>query len=144
MHIGEKIKTAREEQGLTQAQAAEALMVSRQTVSNWETGRSLPDIVSVLRMSQLYQISLDALLKGDREMMEKIQRDAEGRRREKRILKFGWTAVLLGAAVLILDNIWRENPVLEFAGAALPWILLGTALLLWLTDLDREKAQPRE
>ena len=59
MNIGDKIKTAREENKLTQAQAAESLMVSRQTVSNWENGKSLPDIISVIRMSELYRISLD-------------------------------------------------------------------------------------
>ncbi len=36
-------------------------MVSRQTISNWENGKSLPDIVSILNLSDLYQISLDEL-----------------------------------------------------------------------------------
>ena len=38
MNIGEKIKNAREENKLTQTQASESLMVSRQTISNWENG----------------------------------------------------------------------------------------------------------
>lgn len=41
MEIGKKLKQARAQAGLTQEQAAEALFVSRQTVSNWETGDSL-------------------------------------------------------------------------------------------------------
>lgn len=41
MNIGEKIKNAREEHKLTQTQAAENLMVSRQTISSWENGGSL-------------------------------------------------------------------------------------------------------
>lgn len=143
MRIGEKIKAAREERALTQTQAAEALRVSRQTVSNWETGRSLPDIVSVLGMSRLYGLSLDALLQEDDEMLERLRRDAADRRRERRILRFGWTAVLLGAAALVLDSLWGENPVLDFARAALPWLLLGTALLLWLTEPARS-APPGE
>lgn len=48
MKIGDKIKTAREENKLTQTQAAENLMVSRQTVSNWENGKSLPEVTPVL------------------------------------------------------------------------------------------------
>ena len=63
MGIGIKIKEARANKGLTQEQAAEALLVSRQTISNWENGKSLPDIVSVIKMSELYEISLDGLLK---------------------------------------------------------------------------------
>ncbi len=65
MEIGTKIRAARNAAGLTQEQAAEALHVSRQTVSNWENGRSYPDIVSVIHMSDLYSISLDHLLKED-------------------------------------------------------------------------------
>ena len=63
MNIGDKIKNAREENKLTQTQASESLMVSRQTISNWENGKSLPDILSVIRMSELYQISLDEFQK---------------------------------------------------------------------------------
>ena len=63
MEIGALIKDARGRAGMTQEQAAEALGVSRQTISNWETGKSYPDIVSVIRMSDLYDVSLDHLLK---------------------------------------------------------------------------------
>ena len=41
MDIGNMLKTARSEAGMTQEKAAEALGVSRQTISNWETGDSL-------------------------------------------------------------------------------------------------------
>ncbi len=64
MEIGSKIKEARLKIELTQEQVAEVLDVSRQTVSNWETGKSYPDIVSVIKMSDLYGVSLDYLLKG--------------------------------------------------------------------------------
>ena len=64
MEIGSKIKEARLKIELTQEQVAEELGVSRQTVSNWETGKSYPDIVSVIKMSDLYNVSLDYLLKG--------------------------------------------------------------------------------
>ena len=63
MDIGTKIRNARSDAGLTQEKAAEALGVSRQTISNWENGRTYPDIVSVIKMSDLYSVSLDRLLK---------------------------------------------------------------------------------
>lgn len=63
LDIGTKIKQARIHAGLTQEQAAEALGVSRQTISNWENDKTYPDIVSVVKMSDLYAISLDHLLK---------------------------------------------------------------------------------
>lgn len=63
MDIGTKIKEARLTAQLTQEQAAEALGVSRQTMSNWENNKTYPDIVSVIKMSDLYAVSLDHLLK---------------------------------------------------------------------------------
>ena len=73
--IADKIREARIGKKYTQEQAAEELKVSRQTVSNWENGKTLPDIVSVIRMSELYKVSLDELIKGDKMMMEKIEKD---------------------------------------------------------------------
>lgn len=65
MDIGFKIKDARAASRLTQEQAAEKLGVSRQTISSWENGKTYPDIVSVIKMSELYGVSLDRLLKGE-------------------------------------------------------------------------------
>ena len=65
MNIGSKIKKSRTEAKITQEQAAEALGTSRQTISNWENEKSYPDIASVLKMSDLYGVSLDFLLKGE-------------------------------------------------------------------------------
>ena len=68
MDIGTKIKNARIAAQLTQEQVADALGVSRQTMSNWENGKTYPDIVSVIKMSDLYAISLDHLLKEKEEV----------------------------------------------------------------------------
>lgn len=68
MDIGEKLRTARKQSGMTQEQAAEAIGVSRQTLSNWENGKTYPDIVSVIKISDLYAVSLDRLLKEESAM----------------------------------------------------------------------------
>lgn len=65
MDIGTRIKQARKEANITQEKVAEVLGVSRQTISNWENEKSYPDILSVLKMSDLYNVSLDYLLKGE-------------------------------------------------------------------------------
>ncbi len=67
MDIGTKMKKARVDVGLTQEQVADELGISRQTMSNWENNRTYPDIVSVIKMSDLYKVSLDYLLKGNEE-----------------------------------------------------------------------------
>ena len=66
--IGCKIKAARIEKKLTQEQVAELLGVSRQTISNWDNEKSYPDIISVIKMSECYDVSLDYLLNGEQNM----------------------------------------------------------------------------
>ncbi len=67
MDIGNKLQQSRTQAGLTQEQVAEALGISRQTISNWENEKTYPDIRSVIILSDLYQVSLDYLLKGKEE-----------------------------------------------------------------------------
>ncbi|MBQ6003271.1 MAG: helix-turn-helix domain-containing protein [Clostridia bacterium] len=65
MEIGTLLRNARTEKGMTQEEAAYEIGVSRQTMSNWENDRTYPDIISVIKMSDLYGVSLDHLLKGE-------------------------------------------------------------------------------
>ena len=108
MEIGSKIKEARMKIEMTQEQVAETLGVSRQTISNWETGKSYPDIVSVIKMSDLYEVSLDYLLKGrEAETMakyitylEESTNTVKSKQRFSKLIQIGiyillWTACLL-------------------------------------------------
>ena len=72
MDIGSKLKNARNEANFTQEQIAEKLGVSRQTISNWENGKSYPDIINVIKLSDIYSITLDALLKEDENMIKHL------------------------------------------------------------------------
>ncbi|MDY4487987.1 MAG: helix-turn-helix domain-containing protein [Candidatus Limivicinus sp.] len=73
MEVKNQIRAYRSGLGMSQEELAEAVYVTRQTDSNWETGKSYPDIQSLLRLSALFGISLDQLIKGDVEQMkEKI------------------------------------------------------------------------
>ena len=62
MELGKKIKQLRKFSGMTQEQLAEKLNISRQALSKWENGTSMPDVESVVRISMLFQISLEELL----------------------------------------------------------------------------------
>lgn len=62
MTIGEQIQTIRISKGMTQECLAELLDVSRQSISKWELGQSIPDVEKIIRMSELFQISTDTLL----------------------------------------------------------------------------------
>ena len=76
MELSSQMKKYRTEAGLSQDALAEKIFVSRQTISNWETGKNYPDINSLLRMSEVFGVSVDALLKGDvEEIKEMINKD---------------------------------------------------------------------
>ena len=72
MEFGNRIKELRKAQNINQDELAEKLFVSRQTISNWENDKSYPDIQSVLLLSEIFNVSVDQLLKGDVEKMERI------------------------------------------------------------------------
>ncbi len=97
MEIGKKLRDARATCGLTQEQAADKLYVTRQTVSNWENEKTYPDIVSIVRISELYDISLDELLKGDDEMMKHLEETTNVVNNGKRL----FAAVILNIVVMV-------------------------------------------
>lgn len=70
MNISSQIRNHRKRISLSQEELAERIYVSRQTISNWETGRSYPDVHNLLLLSALYEISIDELIKGDVEIMK--------------------------------------------------------------------------
>ena len=113
-------------------------MVSRQTVSNRETGKSLPDILSIMRMSELYRWSLDELLKDDKEMLAKMEKDAKARKTEIKIIKTVCVFLLLGILTFALAQSFTGNPVVEFIYGATPWVLLDITVLLWLLSSNKE------
>ena len=59
MDLGNNLFHARKRRGLSQEDVAQRLGVSRQTVSKWETGETVPDIRQSKKMAALYHISLD-------------------------------------------------------------------------------------
>ena len=70
MEVGNQIKKHRNQNGWSQEVLAEKAFVSRQTVSNWENNKSYPDIHSLVLLGNIFNISLDELIKGDVEVMK--------------------------------------------------------------------------
>ena len=65
MTLGQNICRLRTERGLSQGDLADALGVSRQSISKWETDASVPELEKLRRLSELFHISLDALVGGE-------------------------------------------------------------------------------
>lgn len=96
MELSQKLKDRRKELNLSQEEVATKIHVSRQTISNWETGRTLPDITSLVLISDIYEISLDSLIKGDQEVMKSLNQDL------KQAKQWFVTAALLNTAISLL------------------------------------------
>lgn len=65
MTIGEKIYKLRTEKNLSQGELSELLEVSRQSVSKWENGAATPDLDKIIKLSEVFGITIDELIKGD-------------------------------------------------------------------------------
>jgi len=74
MSLGTKIKENRSKLNVTQEELGKKLHVSRQTISNWEVGRSYPDIESLILLSDIFNLSLDKLLREDTNMVSSLKK----------------------------------------------------------------------
>lgn len=70
MELHKRLVDLRKSRKLSQEELAEKLYVSRQTISNWERGKTYPDINSLLLIATVFDVSLDNLIKGDVDMMK--------------------------------------------------------------------------
>ena len=98
MKLSGQIKKHRDELGLSQEELAEKIFVTRQSVSNWENGKTYPDLQSLLRLSDLFGLSLDERIKGDIETMK----DEINKLEIKKMNRWGNLLAILFLALVIL------------------------------------------
>ena len=70
MSLGERIYKLRTEKNLSQGDLAERLEVSRQSVSKWENNNAVPDLEKIIALSEIFEVSLDELVKGETTTVE--------------------------------------------------------------------------
>ncbi len=136
MKLEDKLLSLRKQQGLTQLELAEALHISRQAISKWETGEATPSLENLKSLSQLYQVPLGQLLGEDQppvqlpqeESKEKTDGDSPAavsageeappqkpprRKKVMAALLLGWAAVLsIGIVAGYLW--WNSQPAQQF------------------------------
>ena len=100
MEIGKSIAKIRKDACLTQETFAGKYNVTQQTVSNWENGRSYPDLDTIVRISDDFDISLDVLMKGDRDMVREFSRKIRNEKIQRVILCM--IICIAACAVLVL------------------------------------------
>ncbi|MGF0032660.1 helix-turn-helix domain-containing protein [Bariatricus sp. SGI.154] len=122
MELGKQIKRYRKERSLSQDVLAEKVYVSRQTISNWENDKSYPDVKSLVLLSEVFDVSLDQLIKGDVKMMkEQINKeDQEG---------FGHLSWIF--TVMLLATMLTPVPLVHFlsyVGVGIWLVIFGVAM----------------
>lgn len=134
MELGSQIKKYRNELSLSQDALAEKVYVSRQTISNWENGKSYPDVNSLVLLSEVFQTSIDRLIKGDVEVMKKQVR-SEDTREFKR----------LNTLYFILFLALMVSPIplayyLRITGIVI-WAVLAAVTLFVALTVEKKKKQ---
>lgn len=123
MELGRQIRKFRNERNLSQEELAERVLVSRQSVSNWENGKTYPDLKSLLLLGEVFGVSLDTLVKGDIERMKQEINEQELAGFKKDSAIFTW---------FLLATMLTPAPLLKYLGwlGAVIWAVI-TALGLY-------------
>ena len=133
MELATHIKEHRARLGMSQEELAEKIFVSRQTISNWETDRTYPDVQSLLLLSNLFDVSVDSLIKGDVEEMKQVL-SAEAKKLNK--LGIVMVASFAVAAAWIVITMLLD---LSLAAIAVPAAILFVPAVVSATLAERIK-----
>ncbi|GCF95567.1 hypothetical protein NRIC_34580 [Enterococcus florum] len=110
MDIGKIIKEKRIEKNMTQEDLAQKFFVTRQLISKWENGKSYPDLEQVVQLSDLFEISLESLLREDTEMVQELSFDSK-RKKWFKVLIASLVGVLLVGIVGFFGVVWWIDDV---------------------------------
>ncbi len=132
--IAKNIKRLRGERKLTQEQLAEALCVTRQTVSSWENNRTQPDIDMLTALSDALGADVEELIYGKRRSvgLETAENDGAEKKHLSAVVLAVFGSLLLAAgAIILLVWLWRDMP--ELARGVLSFLpgALGLGCDLW-------------
>ena len=132
MNVGARIKKYREKQNVSQEELALKVFVSRQTISNWETNKSYPDIKSLTMLSNIFHVTLDDFIKGDIEEMKRIVS-------KEKIEKFNIMSYIFLAEMLIL--MFSAYPLFSIDGyiGAIIWALFFVITFVTATIVEKFK-----
>ncbi len=144
--IGARIRDFREAAGLSQAELARRVYVSRQTVGNWEVGRTLADVQSLVLLSQVFGTTVDAIIgeKGARAV-----RSTANERHELLRLLAHCATLLVVCIVLVfvrylLSPLRNTNPTIEPLRDLMFLVIIACEAILALRAVPRLRAFMRE
>ena len=132
MELGKQIKKHRQEVQLSQEKLADRVYVSRQTISNWENDKSYPDVNSLVLLSEIFQISLDNLIKGDIEVMKDVIQKEE-------IVKMNRYGKIY--TIMLIVTVVSAVPLFMWLGvwAFIPWRIIWALSMYFAFQVEKVK-----
>ena len=132
MKLGNQIKYYRSEKELSQEELAERVYVTRQSISNWENNKNYPDINSIALLSEVFEISIDNLIKGDLEKMKKEINSEE-------VKKLNFYASMMG--ILMITAFISLIPLIKFIGlyGFIPYFVLVACAMFFAIKVEKIK-----
>ncbi len=132
MELGKQIKKHRQEVQLSQEELADRVYVSRQTISNWENDKSYPDVNSLVLLSEIFQISLDNLIKGDIEVMKDVIQKEE-------IVKMNRYGKIY--TIMLIVTVVSAVPLFMWLGvwAFIPWGIIWALSMYFAFQVEKVK-----
>lgn len=132
MELGKQIKMHRKEAELSQEELANRVYVSRQTILNWENDKSYPDVNSLVLLSEIFQISLDKLIKGDIGVMKEViqKEEIEKMKRYGRIY-----------TIMLIVTVVSAVPLFMWLGvwAFIPWGIIWAISMYFALKIEKVK-----
>ena len=134
MELGKQIKKYRIEKEYLQEELANKIYVTRQSISNWENDKTYPDVNSLVLLSEIFQVSIDELIKGDLNKMKETIKKEE-------ILKFNQYSMIF--SVLLIVSIVSILPLTMLLGyyGLIPWLLIYSVTMFYAFKVEKLKKQ---
>ena len=132
MKLGNQIKYYRSKKELSQEELAERVYVTRQSISNWENNKNYPDINSIVLLSEVFEISIDNLIKGDLEKMKKEINSEE-------VKKLNFYASMMG--ILMIAAFISLMPLIKLIGlyGFIPYFVLVACAMFFAIKVEKIK-----
>ncbi|MBM7645000.1 transcriptional regulator with XRE-family HTH domain [Scopulibacillus daqui] len=123
MELGDKLKKLRKENSYSQQQLAEKLNVTAQAISKWENNKSVPDIINLVQISELYHISLDYLIKPDKQLQSELSI------RNIRLRIFNYFAAVFTLIFILAASLLIKAKFFMYQHSLGGWLMIGSGFL---------------
>ena len=141
VNVGPRIRACREKAGLSQAQLAEAIFATRQTVGNWERGVTLPDIHSLQLLADVFATTVDELLGGDTAELARAAADDRRSLLRSFVIDVACVAVLIALILVRVGLRDRVGSEAVYQGWNLVLLVIQFVALayMWKATFSRDR-----